>query len=80
VGTKDLPLDSGRRIASVFVDKFGWQPHRGKNHIVLTHPHKPPSLVLSIPDHKHVDRFLLKAELRKAGLTVDEFCAAYHGR
>jgi hypothetical protein len=37
-------------------------------------------LLISIPDHKHVDRALLKAELRKAGITEDEFCEAYRKR
>jgi hypothetical protein len=80
VGTKNLPLDNGRRISKVFVESFGWQPHQGKNHIVLTHPDKPPELNLSIPDHKEVDRYLLKKEIQKAGLTNEQFCAAYYGR
>lgn len=79
MGTKNLPLDKGRKIAKVF-EAFGWVPHQGKNHIVLTHPDKPPDLNISIPDHKQVDRFLLKAELKKAGITEDEFCEKYRKR
>lgn len=79
MGIKNLPLDSGKRIAKVF-ESFGWESHRGKNHFVLTHTGKPPTLLISIPDHKHVDRALLKAELRKAGITEDEFCEAYRKR
>ena len=80
MGIKNLPLASGRKIASIFVDAFGWQPHQGKGHIVLVHPDKPPELNISIPDHKEVDRFLLKKELRKAGITEEQFCAAYRER
>lgn len=79
MGTKNLPLDSGRRITKVF-EAFGWITHRGKNHFVLTHPDRSPDLNISIPDHKQVDRFLLKSELRKAGITEEEFCARYYGR
>lgn len=80
MGVKDLPLDSGRHIQAVFVDAFGWVAHYGKNHWVLVHPEKPPELVISIPDHKEVDRKLLKAELRKAGITVEAFCKAHRDR
>jgi hypothetical protein len=80
VGTKNLPLDSGKKITKVFVEHFGWKSVYGKNHFVLTHPDKPPTLIISIPDHKEVDRSLLKTELRKAGITEDQFCAAYRNR
>jgi hypothetical protein len=76
LGVKNLPLEKGRKLVEVF-EKFGWISHRGKNHFVLTHPAKSPDLNISIPDHKHVDRFLLKSELRKAGITEDEFCREY---
>lgn len=79
MGIKNLPLDSGKKITKVF-ETFGWVSHRGKNHFVLTHPNKPPTLMISIPDHSQVDRALLKAELRKADITEDQFCDAYRGR
>lgn len=79
MGIKDLPLDSGKRISKAFA-AFGWVLGYGKNHFTLTHPDKPPTLVISIPDHKQVDRFLLKAELRKAGITEEQFCDAYKKR
>jgi hypothetical protein len=79
VGIKNLPLDTGKRITKVF-ESFGWKSDYGKNHFVLTHPGKPPTLIISIPDHKEVDRSLLKTELRKAGITEDQFCEAYRKR
>jgi hypothetical protein len=80
VGAKNLPLDTGKRITKVFVEYFGWKSTYGKNHFVLSHPDKPPTLLISIPDHKEVDRRLLNAELRKAEISEDEFCAAYRKR
>lgn len=76
MGVKDLPLDSGKRITKVF-EACGWIAHYGKNHFVLTHPDKPPTLNISIPDHKHVSRTLLKSELRKAEISVELFCRIY---
>jgi hypothetical protein len=76
MGSKNLPLDSGKQITKVF-EYFGWESHYGKNHFVLTHPNKPPTLLISIPNHRTVDRFLLKAEMRKAGISEEDFCEAY---
>ncbi|MGP8175356.1 MAG: type II toxin-antitoxin system HicA family toxin [Terracidiphilus sp.] len=78
MGIKDLPLDSGKKIVKAFV-AFGWVSHYGKNHFVLTHPDKPPTLAISIPDHKEVSRSLLKTELKKAGIPEDVFCEVYNG-
>lgn len=35
----------------------------------------PPYTKLSVPNHKELDRGLLRALIRDAGLTVDEFIA-----
>jgi predicted RNA binding protein YcfA (HicA-like mRNA interferase family) len=77
MGVKDLPLDSGRQIVKVF-EAFGWVAHQGKGHIVLQHPNKSPYLKISIPDHKQVDRFLLRTELRKAEITPQQFIDEYN--
>jgi predicted RNA binding protein YcfA (HicA-like mRNA interferase family) len=75
MGIKDLPLDSGERIARVF-ERLGFERRRTGNHIVLTHPEKP-MLCVSVPNHKEVDRRLLRTELRKAGLTAEQFRSAW---
>jgi predicted RNA binding protein YcfA (HicA-like mRNA interferase family) len=75
MGVKDLPLDSGERIARVF-EGLGFQRRRTGNPIVLTHPDKS-MLCVSIPNHKEVDRKLLRTEIRKAGLTVEGFHSAW---
>jgi predicted RNA binding protein YcfA (HicA-like mRNA interferase family) len=77
VGSKQLPQESGKQLAKVFAS-FGWELHRGgRNHFVLTHPDKPPFLNISIPDHKTVDRCLLRSQIKKAGLTEEQFLEAY---
>ena len=76
MGLKSLPLDSGLCHIRVF-ESFGWILRRSvKNHLVLTHPNVP-NVVISIPDHREVGRRLLKAEIRKAGLTDEEYRARY---
>lgn len=77
MGSKQLPQDSGRQLTKVFA-ALGWEVHRGgRNHFVLTHPDKPPFLNISIPDHKIVDRYLLRSQIRKAGLTEEQFLDMY---
>jgi hypothetical protein len=76
VGVKNLPLDSGKRITKVF-EACGWVAHYGKNHYVLTHPERSPTLIISIPDHRQVSRTLLKTELRKAEISEERFCSIY---
>lgn len=78
MGVKDLPLDSGKKITKVF-ESLGWIAHRGKNHFVLMHPDKPQTLIISIPDHRQISRTLLKTELKKAGISEEEFCKIYNG-
>lgn len=76
MGLKDLPLAKGSDHVEVFI-AFGWVPRRSeKNHVVLTHPNHP-NIYISIPDHKEVDRKLLKAEIRKAGLTDRQYKLMY---
>lgn len=76
-GLKDLPLDNGQRISRVF-ESLGWIMHRGKNHFVLTHPNPAYAhLTISIPDHKEVDRKLLRTEIRKAQILIEIFIDAY---
>jgi len=76
-GKKDLPLDSGARIVKVF-EAWAWTVRRGKKgHFVLNSVAKP-NLHISIPDHRIVDRNLLRTELRKAGKTVEEYVQKYN--
>ena len=69
-----LPQLSGRQVCRVFA-KIGYQFDRQKgSHIVLrcvAAPHRR----LVIPDHKTIAKGTLRAIIRQAGLTVEEFLA-----
>lgn len=66
-----LPVVSGNGAVQVF-EKAGWNVARQKgSHVVLV---KPGSMYsLSIPLHDELGPGLLRDQIRKAGLTVDEF-------
>jgi predicted RNA binding protein YcfA (HicA-like mRNA interferase family) len=69
--TEALPIWSGRRVAQAFV-KLGWQVARQRgSHIILVKPGH--SATLSVPDHSEVARGTLRALIRRAGLSVEEF-------
>ncbi|EIJ44005.1 putative periplasmic or secreted lipoprotein [Beggiatoa alba B18LD] len=69
-----LPSMTGLDIVRIF-KKFGWQVDRqAGSHIIMT---KEGSLVtLSIPNHDPVKKGTLRALIRVAGLTVEEFIKA----
>jgi predicted RNA binding protein YcfA (HicA-like mRNA interferase family) len=69
-----LPVLSGREVVRVFCS-LGWQQSRQSgSHIVLTKPGS--SVTLSVPDHREVARGTLRALIRMAELTLDEFIDA----
>ncbi len=71
-----LPVISGRDAVRAF-EKAGWIVARQRgSHIVLIKPGVPVNL--SIPDHRQLDRGLLRSQIRKAGMTVDEFVSFLH--
>jgi predicted RNA binding protein YcfA (HicA-like mRNA interferase family) len=65
-----LPVVSGR----VF-ERAGWIFHRQRgSHMILTKSGVFANL--SIPDHRELDRGLLRGLIRDAGMTTDEFEAS----
>ena len=71
--SSSLPIISGREAMSAF-EKVGFRlvPGRGKgSHMVMAKMDFPA--ILTIPDHRELKRGLLRALIRKVGLTVDEF-------
>jgi predicted RNA binding protein YcfA (HicA-like mRNA interferase family) len=63
---------SGREAVKAF-QKIGYHLARQEgSHMILHHP-KPDYPMLVIPDHKEVAPFLLKAQIKRAHLTVEEF-------
>ena len=69
-----LPLVSGREVVGA-LRKLGYEQDRQRgSHIVLrqvAYPHRR----ITVPDHNEVAKGTLRAIIREAGLTVDEFKA-----
>ena len=66
-----LPVLSGRLVVKV-LESFGWQVARQRgSHIILIKPGHMSTL--SVPDHKEVARGTLRALIRLADLTVEQF-------
>jgi predicted RNA binding protein YcfA (HicA-like mRNA interferase family) len=65
-----LPVLSGRAVIKV-LSRIGYyvRDQRG-SHIHLRHPTRQP---LTVPAHREVARGTLRAIIKAAGLTVDEF-------
>jgi len=61
---------SGKEAVKIF-EKFGYVfDHQTGSHMILYHNSKP---TLSIPNHKELAPGLLRGQIRKSGLTVEEF-------
>ena len=69
-----LPTVSGRDAIRLF-ERLGYEQDRQRgSHIVLRHT-DPPHRRLVVPVHKSLAKGTLRALIREAGLTVDEFIA-----
>jgi predicted RNA binding protein YcfA (HicA-like mRNA interferase family) len=67
-----LPVLSGIEIVKVF-GKLGYiLDHQTGSHMILRHKN-PPHRRLTVPNHKEVAVGTLRAIIREAGLTRDEF-------
>jgi predicted RNA binding protein YcfA (HicA-like mRNA interferase family) len=67
-----LPVVSGREAVKAFV-KLGYiVDHQTGSHVILRLP-VPPHRRLSIPNHATLAKGTLRALIREAGLTVEEF-------
>ena len=67
-----LPRISGRECIKV-LEKAGFQVKRKEgSHIVLRRT--DPFTQLVVPDHKELDRGTLRAIIRQATMSVEEFC------
>ncbi|MBN8734065.1 MAG: type II toxin-antitoxin system HicA family toxin [Acidobacteria bacterium] len=67
-----LPVVSGAEAAKAF-RKIGYDfDEQHGSHMILRCT-TPPHRRLSVPDHKELAKGTLRALIREAGLTVDEF-------
>lgn len=69
-----LPRISGREVVKALT-RIGYEEDRQRgSHIILrqsSYPHRR----ITVPDHKEIAKGTLRAIIREAGLTVDEFKA-----
>jgi predicted RNA binding protein YcfA (HicA-like mRNA interferase family) len=69
-----LPVLSGRKARQAF-ERLGWVfRHHTGSHMIMSR--EGSVRTLSIPDHKELAKGTLRALIRLAGLSVDEFFAA----
>ena len=65
-----LPVCSGQDAIRAF-QKLGYQlDHQTGSHVILRHPQMRR---LTVPNHKELAKGTLRALIREAGLTKDEF-------
>jgi len=67
-----LPVVSGKQACKILEKKGYLTDHQTGSHIILRNqalPHRR----LTIPNHKELAKGTLRAIIRQAGLTVDEF-------
>ena len=67
-----LPRVSGREAVAAF-RRLGYEIDRQRgSHIILRH-RDPPFRRLTVPDHRDVAKGTLRALIREAGISVEEF-------
>jgi len=67
-----LPVLSGQEVTKAF-ERIGFViDHQTGSHIILRHA-KPPYRRLTVPAHKEVAKGTLRALIRQAGLSVEQF-------
>ncbi|MBI5393215.1 type II toxin-antitoxin system HicA family toxin [Candidatus Woesearchaeota archaeon] len=72
-----LPIISGMKIIKA-LSQLGYQiDHQTGSHIILRHK-DPPHRRLTVPNHNELAKGTLKAIIRQAGLTVEEFMRLYY--
>ena len=67
-----LPQVSGREIVAALA-KIGYEKDRQKGSHIILRQTPDPHRRLVIPDHKEIARGTLRAIIKQAGLTVEEF-------
>lgn len=67
-----LPVVSGREVANA-LGKIGYVLDRQRGSHMILRQHAPPHRRLTVPEHKEIAKGTLRAIIRQAGLTVEEF-------
>jgi len=67
-----LPIISAKDALRALIKKGYSVDHQTGSHIILRQP-TPPYRRLTVPNHNEIAKGTLRAILRQAGLTVEEF-------
>ena len=67
-----LPVVSGREVVKA-LEKIGYVFDRQRGSHMILRQQDPPHRRLTVPDHNEVAKGTLRAIIRQAGLTVEEF-------
>jgi len=67
-----LPVVSGREVVKA-LGKIGYVLDRQRGSHMILRQQSPPRRRLTVPDHAEVAKGTLRAIIRQAGLTIDEF-------
>ena len=67
-----LPVVSGREVVHA-LGKIGYVLDRQRGSHMILRQQAPPHRRLTVPDHQEVAKGTLRAIIRQAGLTVEEF-------
>jgi len=67
-----LPVVSGRDVVKA-LGKIGYVLDRQRGSHMILRQQTPPHRRLTVPDHNEVAKGTLRAIIRQAGLTVEEF-------
>jgi predicted RNA binding protein YcfA (HicA-like mRNA interferase family) len=67
-----LPRVSGREVVKALC-KLGYERDRQRGSHIILRQAQPPHRRLVIPDHDEIAKGTMRALIREAGLTVDEF-------
>ena len=67
-----LPRISGREVVAA-LSKLGYTVDRQKGSHIVLRQNPVPHRRLTVPDHPEIAKGTLRAIIRQAGLTVDEF-------
>jgi predicted RNA binding protein YcfA (HicA-like mRNA interferase family) len=70
----ELPVISGREAVRAF-GKAGYEMDRQRGSHMVLRQAQSPHRRLTIPDHTELKKGTLRALIRQAGLSVDEFVA-----
>ena len=73
-----LPRISGREVAAAF-RKLGYEFDRRRGSHIILRQAQPPHRRLTVPDHREIAKGTLRALIREAGITVEDFVALVRG-